>query len=159
MRLTPFALAVCCAAVLALPAGASHPRAIVLGSSIGPVRLGMSERAVVRALGAPRSAENANYGGKPLRRAIYGFHGGRFEVSYDRASRRVVGIATTSGYFRTPNGLGPGAPLARIRAGGFRFSQCTANWERLVGRVHVSFIVTSAKAESIYMIRSAYTSC
>jgi hypothetical protein len=147
------------AAVLASPVGANHPHTIVLGRAIGPVKFGMSERAVVAALGAPRSAENANYGGKPLRRATYRIHGALFEVSYDRASRRVVGIGTASRYFRTADGVGPGSPVARLRARGFRFSQCTANWDRLVGDVYVSFIVTGAKAEAVYMLRSAYTSC
>jgi hypothetical protein len=159
MRLAFCLVVVCGAAILASAAGADHPRLIVLGTSIGPVKLGMSERAVVRALGEPRAAQNANYGGKPLRRATYRVHGSLFEVSYDRSSRRVVGVATTSSYFRTVDGIGPGSAVSKLRARGFRFSQCTANWERLVGGVYVSFIVNGRKAESLYMIRPAYTSC
>jgi hypothetical protein len=82
MRLALCLVASCGAALLAPAAGANHPRLIVLGASIGPVKLGMSERAVVRVLGTPRVVENANYGGKPLRRGTYRIHGSLYEVSY-----------------------------------------------------------------------------
>jgi len=158
------ALALLLAASIALApsAGASHPRLIVLGKSIGPVRIGMSEQAVVRALGKPRVVKNANYGGKPLRVATFGVHGGRFDVDYDRATRKVVGIQTNSRYFKTAAGIGPGSPLRLVRAlPGFRFGQCTANWEADRHGVLVSFVPQAGAnmVESVAMIRPAYTSC
>ena len=143
-------------------AQASHPRTIVLGKSIGPVRLGMSEQAVIGVLGKPRVAKNANYGGKPLRVATHAVHGARFDVDYDRATRKVVGFQTNSSYFKTADGIGPGSPLRRVRAlPGFRFGQCTANWEASRHGVLVSFVprAGASTVESISMIRPTYTSC
>jgi hypothetical protein len=147
------------AASLVPAAGAEHPRLIVLGQSIGPVRLGMSEGAVVRALGPPRTLRATSYGGKPLRVARYTVHGALFEVVYDRRARTVVGIGTVSRYFRTAGGVGRGSPIAKVRSLGFRFSQCTANWEKRVRGVLVSFLAGSDRVESVYMIRPQYTSC
>jgi hypothetical protein len=153
-------LALLLAAASFVPAaGAHHPRLILLGESIGPVRLGMSERAVVRTLGAPRTLRNTSYGGKPLRVARYTVHGGLFEVVYDRRARTVVGIGTASRYFRTAGGLGRGSPISKARTLRFRFSQCTANWEKNVRGALVSFLAGGDRIESVYMIRPAYTSC
>lgn len=161
MRLTLVLIVAACVALVPT-AGAGHPRLIVLGKSIGPVKIGMSEQAVVRALGKPRAVKNANYGGKPLSVATFGVHGGRFDVDYDRSTRKVVGMQTNSRYFKTAAGLGPGSPLRRVRAlPGFRFGQCTANWEADRNGVLVSFVPEAGAntVESVAMILPAYTSC
>jgi hypothetical protein len=157
MRLALCLALVSGAVILAPAAQAHHPRLIVLGTSIGPIRLGMTERAVLNVLGKPRTVRNTSYGGKPIRVARSTVH--LFEVVYDRSTRRVVGLGTLSRYFRTADGLGRGTRISELRAAGFRFSQCTANWERRVRGVLVSFVAGAPRVESLYMIRPAYTSC
>ena len=111
------------------------PAGIVLGKTIGAARLGMTEAAVVAAYGSPRRVRSlaAGSGGPRLRLASYRLHGGQLWVIYD--SGRVVGLGTSSAYYSTSGGLGPGGPLSMAVSVGFRPTVCRAEYRHVIGAV------------------------
>jgi hypothetical protein len=80
---------------------------LVIGSSIGPVRLGMGKKDVDAALGAPTHVGRTRNG---LRSSSYGRPSERIVVTYD-GNDRVATIATSSRYYSTVSGLGVGSPV------------------------------------------------
>jgi hypothetical protein len=88
---------------------------IVLGRSIGRVHLGEPRAAVVAFYGRPGSVSHA----RGLEADTYRIHRARLTISY--AGDAVVGVSTSSLYYTTAGGLGPGAP-ARSAPG--RWSSC-----------------------------------
>ncbi len=154
------ALAAIAFALSASAAQADAPT-LVLGVSVGDVRMGETKAQVVAAYGKPMSVKRLSYGGKPFELATYVVHGRRLEVSFDRATHRVVGIATSSSYYRTADGFGVGAPAAGARARGFKWNaQCTLTylksaggiWHEISTRRHAA----SGAITNISFIRSAY---
>lgn len=95
---------------------------IVLDRSIGGIALGMSRSDVEGLLGAPGStlAILLRGGGTGVL-ATYHVHGGELLVEY--AGDRVVSIETTSSFYRTENGIGPGTSKAGLH--GFHTDFCT----------------------------------
>jgi hypothetical protein len=104
------------------------PVAIVLGRSIGAVRLGMSKADVVGFYGEGRMRVVTS-GRKRLHRATYAVVSGGLSVLYD--ADRVVGVTATTPYYRTLGGIGVGAALSSTP--GFRWSTCARSHSRTRG--------------------------
>jgi hypothetical protein len=103
---------------------------IVIGRSVGPIRIGMPRAEVVRLLGKPRQPPS----GAPY----YIEHGARFSVSYVHGD--VAWIRTSSRYYRTRSGVGVGAPLKAAAAlPGFRFERCAGGYRRLAHGAYTIF--------------------
>lgn len=147
---------------LAAPASAvASSSLIVIGESIGPIRLGMPRSEVIQVFGTPRSTERFEFtSGEVGRVATYTKHGGAFRVTY--ADGVVVGISTAARFYRTASGVGPGSPRARAAAlPGFRFDQCTAGYVRQTGDAF-TFFTSYAGPRLIShaeIYRSAYFDC
>ena len=152
-------------AAIALGMAASGAQAdsatLVLGMSVGDIRIGATKAQIVAAYGRPMSVKRLSYGGKPFELAAYAAHGRRLEVYYDRATHRVVGIATSSPFYRTGNGFGVGASAAAARARGFTWNaQCTASYLKSPGGIFYELTTRrhsrSGAITNIWFIRSAY---
>jgi hypothetical protein len=105
---------------------ASDSRLIVPGKSIGAVAIGASGAAVASVYGEPQSeiAVVVAVGAPPGTLATYRSHGGRLYVTYDSRGT-VVGVQTTSRYYRTAGGIGVGVEFARAAAlPGFAVEYC-----------------------------------
>jgi hypothetical protein len=84
-------------------------RLIVLGHSVGGIRLGESRRSVEKALGRGRSK----------RRGLVWYFGGRLLVDYwfhDGLTTRVEGLETRWGGFHTRSGVHVGSGRQELRA-------------------------------------------
>jgi hypothetical protein len=81
-----------------------EPALIVAARSIGSVTLGMSRQLVVAHYGRPRSEQSWPVAGATI--ATYPAPGGALSVIYTNGT--VVGTQTTSIYYRTAAGAGPG---------------------------------------------------
>jgi len=102
--------------------------AIVLGRRIGGVSLGMSKASVEAFYGPPRSVASRrvkNGTRTSVTVATYTRHHGKLWVAYNTGGG-VVGVATSSRYYTTASGFGPGAPLPR--------SLRRSPWARCAGR-------------------------
>jgi hypothetical protein len=100
---------------------------VVPGKAIGAARLGMDAATLARLHGRPRSVRR---GAAPLSSvASYRARGGGLEVGFDRAGR-AVRLTTSSRYYATAGGVGPGATLPATR---FRKALC-AGRKTLVAR-------------------------
>ena len=127
-RLLPVFVAIL--ALAAPPAARADSSLIVIGKSIGAVRLGMAKADVVGIYGKPKRAERFEFAsGERGLLAVYTKHGGTFRVEY--AHGVVVGVLTAARYYRTSGGTGPGSPVAQAaRLPGFRFDPCTGGYVR-----------------------------
>jgi hypothetical protein len=152
-------------AAIALGLSASAAQAdsatLALGVSVGDVRIGATKAQVVAAYGRPLSLKRLSYGGKPFELAAYAAHGGRLEVFYDRRTHRVVGIATSSPFYRTGDNFGVGASAAAARARGFTWNaQCTTTYLKTAGGIWYELTTRrhsrSGAITNISFIRSAY---
>jgi hypothetical protein len=156
--LTAVAAALLCAApAAAYGSSYSGPPKIAPWTAIGGVRLGMA-RAAVEALFGRVSPYRAT--------ADYPVTGGRLSVAY--AKDRVVFVATTSSYYRTPDGIrvGYSIPLGRCAGTparktcpypwrGFTYAPRPANWHRTLvsgGRkLFVNLFVDGTKISQIQL--------
>jgi class 3 adenylate cyclase len=93
-------------------AAVDDPQTIVMGRSIGPVKLGRSEKDVRDKLGAPDSTSAWTAQGKTGENALYSPHDHYLRLSYYEG--RVVEIATKDSYYKTPTGVGVGVALPRV---------------------------------------------
>lgn len=93
---------------MAPDAGADQrePASIALGRSIGAVKLGMQRRDVIAFYGGPRRLARHRTGSTFTQIAYYRVRAGQLLVTYFNDT--VVGVGTTSAYYQTPQGLGPG---------------------------------------------------
>jgi Protein of unknown function (DUF1565) len=116
-----------------LDAGADQrePASILPNGGIGAARIGVPEAAVDEFYGKPRrfTRRPPFRGGPKLRTASYAVHGGRLWVMYGTTGS-VAGVATSSLYYSTSAGLGPGAPAASATSAGFRWSACGRAFRR-----------------------------
>jgi len=133
----------------ALDAGANQrePASIVLSRGIGAARIGMQESDVVAFYGRPQQVRRraAFAGGPSVRVASYRRYGGRLWITY--SGQQVVGVRTTSTYYETGAGLGPGTDLSRATSAGFRH-RCRNTYRRSVGGVVASVSATKNKTVS-----------
>lgn len=146
---------------LAASAAQADSPTLVLGVSVGDVRIGETNAQVVAAYGKPLSVKRLSYGGKPFELATYPAHGRRLEVYYDRRTHRVVGIATSSPFYKTGDGFGVGASAAAARARGFEWNaQCTVTYLKSAGGMWYEISTRRhspwGSVTNISFIRSAY---
>lgn len=146
---------------LSASGAAADSATLVLGVSVGDVRIGATKAKVVAAYGRPMSVKRLSYGGKPFELVVYPAHGKRLEVYYDQATHRVVGIATSSPFYRTGDGFGVGSSAAAGRARGFAWNaQCTITYVKTPGGMFYELTTRghsrSGAITNISFIRSAY---
>ena len=151
------------AVVVGLSASAAQADSakLVLGVSIGDARMGATSAQVVAAYGKPLSVIRLNYGGRPFELATYRAHGRRLGVYYDRQTHRVVGIATSSSFYRTVDGFGVNSPAAAARARGFKWNaQCTTTYLKSAGgtwyEISTRRHAPSGAITTISFMRTAY---
>ncbi len=101
---------------------------IVPTRAIGSVRLKMSRDDVIDFYGRPRQSKSRS----GIRSDMYRAHGGTLSLRY--RDNRVVAVGTTSGYYTTRNGLGPGSSIRDaprlLRA---RWDECRGLYRRAGG--------------------------
>jgi hypothetical protein len=161
MRSWLAALVVTCALGAAATAAQADRATLVLGVSIGDVRIGATNAQVVSAYGKPLSLIRLSYGGRPFELATYRAHGRRLGVYYDRQTHRVVGIATSSSFYRTADGFGVSSPAAAARTRGFTWNaQCTLTYLKSAGgmwyEISTRRHAPSGAITNISFVRSAY---
>jgi hypothetical protein len=134
-----------------------EPASIVLSSGIGSAKLGAAAPAAAALYGSPASrARVAVKGAVPLQAVAYRVPGGRLSMLV--ADGSVVGLRTSSPYYSTPAGLGPGA---RIRPPRWtRWSKCARAYVGRAGRVDVYLFAARATPQttvrSVLLVRRGY---
>lgn len=112
---------------------ADSPRVIV-GRSLGDVRLGMSDAAVTAAYGTPARTTRWRLPGRSGPVAIYRVPGGNLVVHLDAG--RVAAIETTSPRYRLSGGVGVGTITPHrtdeltFAWRGFRYDACSGTYQR-----------------------------
>lgn len=92
-----------------------EPALVVAGRAIGTATIGMSRANLLDFYGKPRKRGTEKLpDGTRLDVQEHGFLGGRLRMTF--RGDRVIAIATTSSYYRTIRGLGPGASLRARKA-------------------------------------------
>ena len=126
---------VCASALAALAAtgsalAAADPPRVLVGRSIGAVRLGMTESALTAAYGPPKTTTRWRLPGRSGPAARYG----AFLVYLDAG--RVVAVETTSPRYRVAGAIGVGT-ITPLRSDefsfswrGFRYDACNAAYRR-----------------------------
>jgi hypothetical protein len=131
---------------------------IVPGRSLGGVHIGMSPSDVTQLFGPSRRVRKLAYGaGAPrVTVASFGVHGGLLWVVYDHGS--VVGVGTTSAYYTTGGGLGPGVPVNGGAAG--RWLPCSGVYRKATAGMATDFVPQAgrrtAPIESVFLLGSGY---
>jgi hypothetical protein len=133
------------------------PGTIVPGSSIGGVRLGMTEQQVLDAYGAPGQRRVASRAKGARTGADYQLHGGLLQVSY--LDGRVVSISTTSPYYKGAGGLAVGGLVGRTGAWrGFR--QCGGVLvQPAPSGAETQLVLTAARRVAAIRVDAAPSSC
>ncbi len=133
---------------------------IVLGRSIGAVAIG-SSRSTTSSFYAqdPEATTTAQVDGAAIHVDSYKLHGGRLNVVYDDASR-VVGISTSSRYYSTSAGLGPGAAAPKLKRQAAEPRACgrLVFWRRIAG-VNVYMSVARGRIDDVVMRVLRYDAC
>ena len=135
------------------------PVLIVIGRSIGAVRIGESAADLGTFYGRPRERRVVRLGGQTLNRVTYHVHGRSLWALLDRGT--IVGIGTTSPYYSADGGLGVGANPASIRSlRGAMWIDCLRAFRRTFGGVVVYAQPVGRKEgnklASVVMLRTAY---
>lgn len=128
--------------------------AIVLGKSVGRVKLGESRNTIEAFYGRPQRVRSQR---RELRVATYRLHGGSLWVTY--SGTLVVGAGTNSNYYATKAGLAPGSAIAAVQAAGLRGKGCHRAYQRAVGNVIVSALTRNARVSSISMVQQRHAAC
>ena len=123
---TAVALVIAAGALAQTPTG--DPPRIEIGSSIGGIRLGMTEGEVVRAYGKPGVITSRKEpSGQTVRLARYELHDGYMRVTYFR--RKVAVVLTTSSFYKTPGGNGVGSVIELGSCQRTRTGACVRRWK------------------------------
>lgn len=114
--------------ILALGPVSSGQGVLVVGSGIGPVRIGMRASTVIQRIGQPMRKTSVATSGKRI--TIYSYPNltvllKRTAVLKQSESLRVIGLATSSRTERTVNGLGVGSTRDQLRQA-LRRLECVA---------------------------------
>jgi hypothetical protein len=140
-------------------AGASQRETarIVLGRSIGATKLGASAEDLTAFYGAPRRTAHR---GK-VTTMTFRAHGGT--ISATVAADRVVGISTTSPYYTTATGVGPGSPMGPLRAGA-SWTACRNAFRRPGGGSATLFLTpaggkNSARIGAVAIVSREFSNC
>lgn len=118
---------------VAAAAAATDPPTLLIGRSIGAVRLGMTEDALMAAFGAPQKTTRWRLGARAGDVLRYDSRGGAFFVSLEAG--RVVAVETTSPRYRL-RGVGVGTITPRrpnelsFSWRGFRYDACSGAYRR-----------------------------
>jgi hypothetical protein len=139
-----------------------EPADLVLGRSIGAVAIGAGEADVRAFYGAPQRSTNVRFGKKVLPRIIYRLHGGSLFVTLDAG--KVVGVGSSSPYYETVGGIGPGGDSAGVKSfAGVRWVKCRGAFLRYYGNAAVYFTLRGGKAgktlDGISMLKRGYEGC
>lgn len=133
---------------------------IVLGRSIGSASVGMKRAEILGLYGQPGRSRPVKLGTAKTPATVdrFAVPGGSLEVT--TVSDRVIGLATTSPYYTTPRGLGPGSPRADAdRLTGTAWMACDQAFRR-PGPVVVSLLAGKKTVKAVVMVRRAYvTEC
>jgi hypothetical protein len=109
---------------------------IVFGKSIGAAVIGRSESSVTAFYGKAPNVRTVQLARRPVRQLVYPLHGGALSIMVDRG--RVVGVTTTSAYYRTAGRLGAASGIAPVRKwSGVRWIACRGAYRRSFGGVPV----------------------
>jgi hypothetical protein len=145
----------------ALDAGADQRETALLapGRSIGRVVLGSSAAGLRSFYGGGRSGR-ARVAGVRLRTLSYRVHRGALSAYLE--GDRVVGVATTTGYYRSAAGLSAGRDSAALR--GFSWVPCVSAYVRPTGGSTRLVVKTTAGRRGgniawIGILRAAYAGC
>jgi hypothetical protein len=116
---------------------------VVLDRSIGGISIGMTEAAVEKLVGPPRSKLGVSLGnGKHGRFVRYRSHGKPLLVTYD-ASGRVASIEAYAPFFKTAGGVGPGSALTGVKSlPGFHVDYCELGYWDAKGKTGPDDVVT-----------------
>ena len=106
-------------AIVATAAAAADPPKVLVGRSIGAVRLGMTEAAVTAVYGAPKRTTRWHLGGRAGPTAEYDAQGGTLVVYFD--ANRVAAVETASPRYRLAGAVRVGTITPR-RPNEFSFS-------------------------------------
>ena len=141
-------LAVAALGLGAAPAGAADRPEVLVGRSIGAVRLGMTEAAVTAAYGPRKRTTEWRLSGRSGPVAVYAVPRGVLFVYLDGG--RVVAIETTSPRYRFAGGFGVGT-LTPSRPNelsfswrGFRYDACTGAYRRRAFRATTELVLPFA---------------
>jgi hypothetical protein len=140
-----------------------EPAELVLGKTIGIAAIGSAEADARAFYGQPRSTVAVRVKNKPgLTRLTYPLHGGALWVTTSGGT--VVGVGSSSRYYSTTDGVGPGASTSKIRSlPGTRWVKCRKAYRRYYGGVAVYFTprggIKGSVLDSVSMIRRAYDAC
>jgi hypothetical protein len=131
---------------------------MILGRSIGALRIGEREAAVVSTYGPPHRAR-ASIGKVKLDLLTYRAHQGTLSAYVDGGA--VVGIGTTSPYFTSPTGVGVGTDAVQVRRwNGTAWVKCRHAFRRGYSGVGVYVGVNGGKQGrtigSVTMLRGGY---
>ena len=120
--------------VVATATAAADPPKVLVGRSIGAVRLGMTDAAVTTVYGSPKRTTRWRLDGRTGPVAGYDSPGGMLLVSFDAG--RVVAVETTSPRYRLAGAVGIGT-ITPTRPNefsfswrGFRYDACGGAYKR-----------------------------
>ena len=140
------------------------PVRIVLGHSIGAIRIGRPAATAISFYGQPRARTTLSVGKARLDRLTFRSHLGSLWALVDRGV--VVGVGTGSPYYTTPNGIGVAGGTALVRVGsGSNWVDCRGAFQRNFGQVGVFVAPQGGRAgkriANITMVenRYAYGTC
>jgi hypothetical protein len=109
---------------------------IVFGKSIGAAAIGSNQAAIVAFYGQPATTRSVRVGTRQLQELVYQIHGGTLAVTVARG--RVVGVTTTSAYYRTAGNMGATARMGAVRGWtGVRWIPCRRAYRRAFNGVPV----------------------
>ena len=144
--------------IIAPDAGADQrePVLIVAGRAIGAIELGMSRTRVVAHYGAPKVERR--WQGGPATVATYSAPRGQLSVIY--ANGTVVGAQTTSTYYETADGVGPGRPQRSLPAGAWL--ACRSAYRRTAHSIDTLYSPTGGRygrlLRSVTIVRRSFDS-
>jgi hypothetical protein len=141
-----------------LGASQNETALVVPGAAIGAARIGMDTAAVAARYGRPQVSTRGS--GAVARTERYRAHGGWLDIGYG-SSGRVVRLVTTSEYYSTAAGVGPGAV---VRAGLLRPSPCSkskldATLRGTSVEVRASVAGSSAHVTRVGVAARGYSAC
>jgi hypothetical protein len=136
---------------------------MVLGRSIGAVRLGGKESDLAVRYGRPRSTRSVVLGGHRVRKLTYFAHRSYLWVYVD-SEATIVGVGTSSPYYATATGLAVGSSTAEVVARSrLTLLKCKNAYTRRTAGTSVFVVERGGRGRgtvaSISLIRGPYAGC
>ncbi len=134
---------------------------VVPGKSVGAAQIGMGRSDIVNFYGSPVSARPVK-GAEGLEADAYHIHGGRLTLTYQGDT--VVGISTTSPYYTTLAGIGPGTVMSRTASWlrPLRWLKCRGLYQGAANGLTMEYSVvgkTRLRVTEVAMTRRPVTPC